>query len=548
MGQAPAPSGESADRRILFLVRAALVLGAALAIAVHGFSEIRTLRLREPMGMWETTYASISRVWPHEYQLGNYVAGHDNYGPGYPAFCRPFVHLIADVYVAHRTANLVAICAACAALFGILRSNRCSVPICAAVTAAFYALNEGTYSVQARPDFLVAFEILLVLGIGQPSFRRKWGPVRLGILLGMLSLAAYLTKPYAVLAWAIVVGHIALERRWRQAAVVAGLGAAILGGGLCLYANANPYYFFESFTGLRAATDMNGVWFVMQVRDFSVLACGLIMIAVPARIQFLRRSKQSHADEAPDAESRAGASGNAGYWGWAVLIGAVALIAGPGWHRGAYLTYFLHLLLPQLSVFAGMACAGPTFAARRWPWREALLVGNLTVLVALAPRAPAADPGWDALARDVLRQPGRVVVDFIMEPIARQRDGATILGDGLTAFALAEPLLIDPPTSISSMALAETREYETALRREVFGHVPPEAIYLDVLFQAQPDSGRPAKTIPRDGLTYLLSGLEGEYRVASVFTIHPYQLSTNTARQFTGSWESHILKLVRKER
>jgi hypothetical protein len=78
--------------------------------------------------------------------------------------------------------------------------------------------------------------------------------------------------------------------------------------------------------------------------------------------------------------------------------------------------------------------------------------------------------------------------------------------------------------------------------------VRPEAIYLDVLFQAQPGSGRPAKTIPRDGLTYLLSGLEGEYRVASVFTIHPYQLSTNTARQFTGSWESHILKLVRKER
>jgi hypothetical protein len=544
MGQASAPSAGGGNRRLTLLVQISLVLGAVLVIAVHGYSEVRALYLSEPMGMWETTYESIARVWPHEYQLGNYVAGHDSYGPGYPAFCRPFLGLFADGYFAHRAANLFAICAACAALVCILHACRCSVPIIAATTAIVYALNEGTYSIQARPDFLVTFEVLLMLGIGRPSFRKRCSPFWLGLLLGLLALVGYLTKPYAILAWAIVLGHIALAGRWRRTVVVAGLSAATLGCGLWAYAVSNPYYFFESFTGLRAVTDLNRGWFVMQVRDFSVLACGLIAIAAPAGAQLLRHLKHAHKCDAPGAMGSANGVDDVGYWGWAIIVGLLALILGPGWHRGAYLTYFLHLLLPQLAVFAAIAC-GPSI---RWPWREVALMGNLAVLLVLAPQAPVPDPGWNALARDLLQQPGHVVVDFIMEPLVRQRANTTTLGDGMTAFALAEPLLIIPPTSISSTALAETREYEAAIEREVLGPRRPEAIYLEVLFQTGSAPDEPTKTIPRGGLAYLLSGLATEYHVSKVFTIHPYQLSTNTARQFTGSWQSNVLKLVRKER
>jgi hypothetical protein len=172
-------------------------------------------------------------------------------------------------------------------------------------------------------------------------------------------------------------------------------------------------------------------------------------------------------------------------------------------------------------------------------------MGNLAVLLVLAPQAPKPDPGWEALSRDVLQQQGHVVVDFIMEPLARQRPDTALLGDGLTAFALLEPTLIKPPTAISTRALEETQAYEATVKHEIFDHGQPEAVYLEVLFQAG-TPGKPANQIPRGGLAYLLSGL-GEYRTAGIFTIHPYQLSTNTERQFTGvRWESHVVKLVRK--
>ena len=98
------------------------------------------------------------------------------------------------------------------------------------------------------------------------------------------------------------------------------------------------------------------------------------------------------------------------------------------------------------------------------------------------------------------------------------------------------------------MALAETQDYEAALKRDISGRRRPDAIYLDVLFLPGLAPGQPMKTIPRGGLAYLLSELAGEYQVASVFTIHPYQFSTNTARQLTGLWKTQILKFIRKKR
>ena len=91
------------------LLAVALWLGSLTVLGYHLLVEVTTIGLPEPMGLWETTYASLARVFPHEYQPGNFVLGHDNYGPGYPAFCRPFLALIADPYAAHRVANLVAL-------------------------------------------------------------------------------------------------------------------------------------------------------------------------------------------------------------------------------------------------------------------------------------------------------------------------------------------------------------------------------------------------------------------------------------------------------
>ena len=117
------------------LVLIALGLIAASTAGWHFFLQLQTIPLTEPMGMWETNYVSIAQHWPAGYQWGNFVLGHDNYGPAYPLFCRPFIHFIADIYQAHRIANLTALLAACGVLWWILRANRCAPVIAAAATA-----------------------------------------------------------------------------------------------------------------------------------------------------------------------------------------------------------------------------------------------------------------------------------------------------------------------------------------------------------------------------------------------------------------------------
>ena len=512
-----------------WLLGLSLAAAAAITAGYHLNCEVRTLSLPEPMGMWETSYAAEARVWPNEYQYGNYVCGHDNYGPGYPAFCRPFLAALGDVYVAHRASNLVAIAGACCLLVGILRGNGCPWPECAATTAIFYSLFAGSYSVQARPDFLSALLMLAVLGAGQPRFWRGRNPVAVGIVVGALSLAAYFTKPYALLAYAVAAGAVLLWAPWRWAFVAIGTSAAIFVGGLWAYSAFNPYYLFESFTALRASTHVDASWFVSQLGDFLFVGGGILVVSGWTAARAIRIPGDQ----------------NTRYWTFAALAGLGALLAGPAWHPGSYLTYYFHLLLPQVCVLAALGSDSASGPGSRWPWRRILLGANLGVIMATAPAPPAPDPGWNALAEDVRRQPGPLVADFLMEPIVRGRTDAEVLGYGLTAFALAEPSTVPEPGAVGRRAADEAAAYEAAMRARLTHGRPPEAVYIETV--ALPGEGALSLhgLAPRGGLAYLLGGVKGYYKPAAIFRIHPYGLSTNTPRQLTGRWESYIVKMVR---
>jgi hypothetical protein len=516
------------------LITGALWFIAAAAASYHLFLQAKTLTLAEPMGMWETNYVSIAAHWPGQYQWGNFVAGHDNYGPGYPLFCRPFLLVFADVYLAHRVANLVALAAGCGVLWWILRANHCSPAVAAAATVIFYALQEGSYSVQARPDFLVALGMLVTFALGQPGLHARRGAAGLGVVLGLCALGAYLTKPYAAFAWGVVPAYLVVRGHWRRALVVGGVSGAVLAAGVAFYAAFNPYYWFETFTAHLAHTEPDLHWLLSQTRDFGILVAGALAIALAGAVRWLRRGKR--ADESPD-------EANARYWGFVALAAAATLAAGPGWHVGAYLTYYFDLLSPGLLVFAAIECSRRAIA---FPWRELLLGGNLAVLVLLAPPPPAPDPGWDDLTADVLRQPGRVLVDFIMEPVSRQRHDVMLLGMGTTAFALAEPSRVKGDAAVTVRARREADAYEADLKARVSRGGLPTALYLE--YSAMHNAEHPAQPdmVPRGGLTYLLADIVGHYTVERVFKIHPYQFATNLPRQVSANRETLVFKLVLK--
>jgi hypothetical protein len=405
------------------VIEVVLWVGAIVVGGYHLGLQVVAIGLPEPMGSWETVYAAIARVWPEQYQWVNHVEGHDGYGPGYPAFVRPFLLVGFEVYVAHRLANLVAILLAGGLVVRLLLQRGCPAWATAALTAIFYALNAGSYSIQARPDFLVllAIAVLLALGESAASGRRKLG-AGFGAILGLVALAAFLTKAYALFTWGAVLGYLAVFVSLRQALVAGAVSGAVLGGGIGAFALFNPLYPLEVFQGQVVQAAPSAAWLRHQVADFSWLAGGLLLtVLVPLAMAIRRRD--GGLPTGP-VEPGSAVANHERYWRWQVLLAAVGLLVGPGWHTGAYLTYFLHLLLVPLVMLAGAQIAHSKPVVRIGIGL-ALLV-NLSVLIGSAPAWPDSDPGWGELRRDVLAEPGRIAVDYLLEPIAREKPGRSL--------------------------------------------------------------------------------------------------------------------------
>ncbi|HEY1792678.1 MAG TPA: hypothetical protein VGG34_07150 [Opitutaceae bacterium] len=512
----------------------ALWAGAAVVLSYHAALVLRAIALAEPMGKWETVYASVLRAWPHEYQWGNFLAGHDNYGPGYPAYCQPFLLLLGDPYVACRTASLVALVLASAVFAWLLRRGACPAARAAAWTAVFFAANAGSYSLQSRPDFLVMLEVVCILAAGLLAAQGRLRAGSFGVILGALTLAGYLTKPYVLFDSLVALAYLGLQRRYLYAAVSAAVSGAILAAGVAAYGAANPYYWLETFGSHVANVSLEGSWFVHQCADFSVLLFAALAGALAAALGMVSRGRQA---------GSAGADPAAGYWLFAAAAGAGALAFGLGWHTGAYLTYFFHLLLAPLCLLA--ATAKPPAPWRQWELLSALvLLGNLAVLMALAPALPREDPGWEALRGDILRQPGVVLVDSIMEPLSRARGGVLVADSGMYGYALGEVSLVRGPAAALERARAETGAFERD-ERALLSKGTPAAIYLDCYLAFEPGLHGRAVPIPRNSLPWFTDSAIKAYRISETFRIRPYYFSTNSPRQGAGTWETTVVKLVR---
>lgn len=419
--------------------------------------------------------------------------------------------------------------------------NRCSAQATAAFVGIVFAVNAGSYSIQARPDFLVLLEIAGILAAGQLAARGRLTQGPFGVLLGILTLAAYLTKPYSLFAWGAALGLLGLSRGLRQAAAPALVSASILAAGVWAYAHHNPLYLFETFDAHLAHASPDFAWLVHQTSDFAVLACGPILAAIGGAV--LRMRSRAEPDGNSGREGRL--PEDARSWAWITGLAAIALLAGLGWHTGAYLTYYIHLMLVPLCLCAA-AMARPPRGGSDPPWLGLTLLVNLVVLMVLAPSLPRADPGWAELRDDVVHQPGLVGVDFIMEPMARLRGDVVVADTGMTRYALEEPGLVHRPSATALGARVEAAEFQRR-QTERLGSHPPDAVYLDYIAVQKP-GGRPGEEVLvlRNGLPwYSGAGMTGYVR-AKAFRIFPYYCATNERRQYAGTWSTVVIKWVRK--
>ncbi len=543
----PAPADPSLAAALLRYRRVtafALWVGIALVGGYHLGIELRALQLREPMGSWETVYAAIARAWPHQYQWEHHVDGHDGYGPGYPTLVQPLLRAGVELYFAHRLVNLVAILATSAVIVRLLLANGTSRRVACGAATIFYALNAGSYSIQARPDFLVLLEITGLLALGEAVIR---GCVRLGwrfgLIFGLVALGGFFTKAYALFAWGAVLAYLAVGVNWRGAFVAVGVSGALLVGGITLFATQNPLYVLEVFRGQIVQASPSFAWLRQQAADFALLAGGLLAaILLPAAINLGRRLRE----KTPAANASAAAPHAVGnYWAGQALLATAGLLIGPGWHTGAYLTYFLHLLLVPLVMLAGVRAAKASAPAQTW--FDLALIANLAVLITVAPGWPRDDPTWGELREDILHEPGRVAVDYLMEPIAREKPGIAVVSTGQTGYVLQEPFRMSVSSAVVRQARASATEFSAAQARTLFGEQPVDTLYLDcaVDLAASPERGRFA-VVPRNELPYFLGPAMEHYVATKAYHITPYYFATNAPRSEAGVARTTIVKFVRK--
>ncbi len=458
--------------------------------------------------------------------------------------CDHFFSLFSDPYLAHRLAGLLTLLAGVGAIGWYLR--RCGVRggVAFVVGAIAFSLNAGSYSIQARPDFLVFLEIVLLLILGQAIARERHPSVRAGLLLGLLGLAAYLTKPYAVFPWGSVVLYLVIVRRWR-AAVPLVVSGVVIGVGLAAYARLNPYFVFDTLTFQVTQSALNAPWLWLQLGDFSLLACGLVLVAL---FTSRRRASAARLD----------------YWAYSTGLAVVPLVGYLGWHMGAYLTYFFQLLVPPLAILVGLRFEA---ALRRGAgaWTAVALLINCVVLGVCAPGLPHADPTWDALSSDIHAQAGPILADWLLEPFSRTRDDLTLMGNGITPLVLEFPSLVPLTPGVDASARSEVSQFQHDLRQRLVGSTKPAALYLEGIVQAmtpaqeafvgrnQPDlllipflKGKDRFVfIPRTHLGYLRKEVLAQFEPVAFFDLRPYYFATNERRQGAGTWGTTVVKLIR---
>lgn len=473
-------------------LRLSLLLTILAVTAYYGVLHVRLLRISHPITQDEPANVELATAG-NPYTAAGVLAAANVYGPGYPLWSRPFRAVFADPYIAHRWASSVALFAALGVLAWTLRRSGVGGIETVAGLALCYILNVSSHSLAATPDLL---GLALYLAALAASERGRWP----GLLAGLaLLVAAALTKPYFALGGFIVVAHLALFAAPRRALayllVGAGAGAAVA---IALQAYA-PYYFLTTF-GVHQGAAVRNVHFLLgQTREFAVLACGLVLLALAAKP--IRR-RLEFGWTTPLLQP------GLDLWSSAAVIATAVLLGSLGWHPGNYLVYFFHLLLGPLVIVA----------LRRLPaWprlgRIALAV-NLLVLGYLIPPQPGSDH-WADLEANVSAVQGPILADPLLEPFTRSRSNVELFTHGMTPSVLqALDRLGDaaPPSAraLHAQLLAQAERTNARIRAQEFA-----AIYLCYQELSQGDAWSYEQR-------HVLKDLFAHYRAVGEVRVYPY--------------------------
>lgn len=434
---------------------------AALALLVllpYAWIHARVIADPLPVAVREAAFilqteALLDPAAPPMYAWAGQPENANLYGPLYPLLVAPAVRLApAHPYGAHRVmVGIFLLTGAVLLGVAVARGGGSAQGVVAGVW--YYVAQVATPSIAAGPDLLATlFYVGALVVVGRWGW--GWRPVVASLALG---LAGLLTKPYTVLVVPGLLTYLFLFVSPRRG-LLAGLGTALVVavGGWAL-ASIWPAYFFSVFDlhatfASRVLSELRH-----QVQEFSMLNFALLGLLVPLLGAAGRRNAWTVLPPWTRRWNAPLVVAPPRWPAWMVLLAAVALLGSLGWHGGAFLIYFNHLLLPPLLLLT-LGGAPMLSAPTRWPWRPLLLVANLAWLGWLRPAVPEIQP------LPLFRATDRVLVDPVLEPVARQQAGIDVVEGGQTEY-----LVIHALTQADGPALAAANRWEQQLAARLHG-------------------------------------------------------------------------------
>ena len=263
----------------------------------------------------------------------------------------PLARLVGNGFPVHRAVSALAVVAACALQWRLLRAHGADGLMTAVGVLLFYASSLYFVAPLARPDSLgvcLSLASLVVLAGGPAtSDRGVASGVRfaVGLVIALLGLA---TKPYFVFPPFVYAAWVALRGpRWRGLAYGGVASGAVLVT-LGLLVLRYPAYVSLTLVANAQTAYRDGAHLLRQSCDWALFSLPLT-IGTGWLVAIARRGVGG-ATRAQGAGGGCRSRWSPDFWTCASLMNSAVFAAWLGWTPGAHMTYAFHLVTPVLLV------------------------------------------------------------------------------------------------------------------------------------------------------------------------------------------------------
>lgn len=426
------PSAPMENKSHLHLaLKITLSIAALVTVFLYASLHLKIILESQPLTVREYAFIDQSQqfLMPNTPGMYSYesLPEHANlYGPIYPVAAAALVSLLpSHPYIAHRLFVAGCLGLICVAIGSVIYKKAGILPALFACTF-IYTANVATTSISAGPDLLMVLFYTLGICLLQVAPTRRGTPFWL-LALGIL---IFFTKPYGILILGGYISYITLFESIKR-----GLGffaVSTIAGILIAIAVSHiwPAYWFSvlvvhSKFATRSLPDL-----VDQSLGFGLLYFSLIVpvvVALYCRLRSLTiRSISLSWDRPLIIHYRPD------FAPWISLVAASALLAFMGWHGGAYMTYFNHLLLPPLLLTCFSTARERSYS--EVPLPLFLIFGNLMLLIWLLPPLPTASP--TPVSSIKIRQGDTALVDPLVRPFMRSAPHIQVIDNGQSEYVV----------------------------------------------------------------------------------------------------------------